>query len=393
MGPASDKKQPDDSLQYYPPTPAVMDKETFREYYRRISAFFDSTLLKGPFSGQILLAKEGTVLYEKYAGFKDVRKKDSMDAATSLHIASASKTFTGIAILRLVQEGKLQLDDSISRYFPLLPYKGITVKMLLNHRSGLPNYVHFMDKTGWDTKQYCSNLDVLDILIKQRPNPEAAPGRKFSYCNTNYILLALLIEQLSGQSYPVYMREKLFGPLQMKDTYVFTRADSSRATPSFGPSGNFWQFDFLDLTYGDKNIYSTARDLLRWDQALYSGQLLSPALLDAAFTPYSFERPSMHNYGLGFRLMQLPNGKKIIYHFGRWHGNNACFARLPDEKAVIIILGNRFNRGIYYAAHRAYDLFGDYFQSAASEEESDSLPAENKEKESPAKKTTQKKAR
>jgi CubicO group peptidase (beta-lactamase class C family) len=101
---------------------------------------------------------------------------------------------------------------------------------------------------------------------------------------------------------------------------------------------------------------------LKWDQALYTDQLLRPGLLDTAFTPYSLERPSVHNYGLGWRLQILPNGKKIIYHFGKWHGFNAAFARLPDEKATIIILGNKFTRSVYNAAHMCYDIFGQYNQ-------------------------------
>src|SRR5690606_36062013 len=106
--------------------------------------------------------------------------------------------------------------------FSPLPYPGITVKMLLNHRSGLPNYVHFMDKTSWDKKQYATNSDVLSILIKDKPNINFQPGKRFSYCNTNYILLAMIIEKITGKPYPESMQQKFFGPLQMKNTYVFT---------------------------------------------------------------------------------------------------------------------------------------------------------------------------
>lgn len=368
---------PEDSLQYYPPTPAALSKEEFRNWYRKLDVFFDTTILEySHFNGQILVARDGAVLYEKYIGKRDLRQKDTMDANTSLHIASTSKTFTGIAILRLVQEGKIRLNDSLSRYFPELPYPGITVKMLLNHRSGLPNYVHFMDRSDWDKKVYVTNQDVLQFMIKTPPNKEANPDRKFSYCNTNYLLLALIIEKVTGKTYPDYLKEKLFTPLQMEHTYVFTLKDTLTATPSFKADGYVWTNDFLDGTYGDKNIYTTARDLLKWDQALYTDQVISQALLDSAFTSYSNERPSIHNYGLGFRLMNLPNNKKIVYHFGKWHGCNAAFARLIDEKVTIIILGNRFNRGIYGTAHMSYDLFGEYFQKTGTEEEeTDTLPA------------------
>lgn len=368
---------PEDSLQYYPPTPAALSKDEFRNWYRTLETFFDTTILKySHFNGQILIAKNGAVLFEKYIGKRDLRKKDTMDANTALHIASTSKTFTGVAVLRLIQEGKLGLNDSLSRYFPALPYPGITVKMLLNHRSGLPNYVHFMDRSDWDKKVYVTNQDVLQFMIKTPPNKEANPDRKFSYCNTNYLLLALLIEKISGKPFPEYMKEKFFEPLQMKNTYVFTLKDTATATPSFKADGYLWTYDFLDGTYGDKNIYTTARDLLKWDQALYTDQVISKALQDSAFSSYSNERPSIHNYGLGFRLMNLHNNKKIVYHFGKWHGCNAAFARLIDEKVTIIILGNRFNRGIYGTAHMSYDLFGEYFDKAGTEEEeTDTLPS------------------
>jgi len=148
----------------------------------------------------------------------------------------------------------------------------------------------------------------------------------------------------------------------MEHTYVFTLKDTLTATPSFTNKQVFWEYDFLDATYGDKNIYTTPQDLLKWDQALYTDQVIGKPLLDSAFAPYSFEKPSVHNYGLGWRLQLLPNGKKIVYHFGKWHGSNAVFARLMDEKVTIIILGNKFNRAIYDAGHLCYDIFGDYQQ-------------------------------
>lgn len=369
------KRGEEDSLQYYPVTPEKIDQQEFRDYYRKLTAFFDTTLLRNNnFNGSILIAKSGTIIYERYIGKVNLRKTDTISENTPLHIASTSKPFTGIAILRLIQEGKLSLNDTITKYFPSLPYTGITVKMLLNHRSGLPNYVHFMDKTSWNKKEYATNKDVLGIMVKDKPNINFQPGKRFSYCNTNYILLAMIIESITGKSYPDYMQQKFFLPLQMKNTYVFTLKDTLTATPSFNYNGNYWDYDFLDGTYGDKNIYTTPKDLLKWDQALYTDQLLNKSLLDSAFAPYSFEKPSVHNYGLGWRLQLLPNGKKIIYHFGKWHGFNAAFARLTDEKVTIIILGNRFTRNIYNTAHLCYDIFGNYSQEVIKdEEETDSV--------------------
>ena len=373
------KKDTDDSIHYYPPTPAVLDKQEFRRYYRELSEFFDTSLLNKGFNGGILIARKGAIIFEKYQGLADLRKKDPLTDSTSLHIASTSKPFTSIAVLRMVEEGKILLNDSVAKFFPGFPYPGITVKMLLNHRSGLPNYLYFMSNSDWDKKKYAVNQDVLNFLITKKPDKSFSPNSRFSYSNTNYVLLAMIVEKISGKSFPDYMQQKFFGPLQMTHSYVFSLKDTLTATPSFTYNGTYWGFDFLDGTYGDKNIYTTPRDLLKWDQALYTDQVISKALLDSAFSGYSFEKPSVHNYGLGWRLQLLPNGKKIVYHFGKWHGFNAAFARLMDEKVTIIILGNKFTRSIYNAAHLCYEIFGDYLQRRVNEEEeSDSASNDKK---------------
>ena len=358
-----------------------MGKEEFLGYYNQLSAFFDTSLLNKNFNGGILIAKGGEIIYEKYTGKIDLRKKDLsagqaglLTDSTSLHIASTSKTFTSLAVLRMVEEKKLSLNDTLTKFFPGFPYPGITIKMLLSHRSGLPNYLYFMSDSDWDKKKYVTNEDVFNFLITNKPVRSFSPDSRFSYCNTNYLLLALIIEKTSGKPFPEYMQQNFFTPLHMKHTFVFTLKDTLTATPSFTYTGIYWGFDFLDGTYGDKNIYSTPQDLLKWDQALYTDQLISKALLDSAFSGYSFEKPSVHNYGLGWRLQLLPNGKKVVYHFGKWHGFNAAFARLTDEKVTIIILGNKFNRAIYNAAHLCYDIFGDYQQGKVTDaEEVDSL--------------------
>jgi len=372
-----------DSLHYKVPAPAQMDAATKKKYNDQLSAFFDSALIGKGFNGGILVAKDGNILYEKYSGYRDFRSKEPLTDTTSFHLASTSKPFTGMSVLWLVQQNKLSLDDSLQKFFPGLPYPGVTVKMMLSHRSGLPNYVYFMDdKKKWDHAKYVTNEDMLQFLYTEKPNRSSAPGTRFSYCNTNYVLLAMIVEKVTGKKFPDFLQETIFVPLQMKHTYVFTLKDSLTATPSFEPRGGVWKNDFLEGTYGDKNIYSTPQDMLKWDQVLYTGQFIRQSLLDSAFTPQSLERPSVHNYGLGWRLLMLPNGKKVVYHFGRWHGFTPAFARLIDEKATIIILGNKFNRSIYNAAHKAYDLFGDYLQHRSDDagEETETPPEPERKK-------------
>lgn len=332
----------------------------YEKYHALVANFFDSTLLRGKFSGSILVAKGGAIVYEEYLGYKDITTKDTLTAETSLQIASTSKPFTAAAIQRLVQEGRLNINSPLSEFFPGFPYENVTVKMLLNHRSGLPNYLYYMDIGGWQRQTLATNEDVLNTLINWRPQPAYKPDSHFNYCNTNFVLLALIVEKVTGLSFPQYMKQTFFEPLQMANTYVTASSDSVRSAGSYDGYGKLWPLDFSDGPYGDKNVYSTPRDLLKWDQALYDGAVLSQQSLDSAFTPYSNEKPSVHNYGLGWRLLMIPNGKKVIYHNGRWHGFNSAFSRLTDEKVTIIILSNKFNRNVYTVARNMYNLFGNY---------------------------------
>jgi CubicO group peptidase (beta-lactamase class C family) len=328
------------------------------KYHDAVEYVLNHSLYRSAFNGGVLVAKNGEIVYEKYTGFHDLRQKDSLNADIPFQIASTSKPFTASAILKLAQEGKLSLLDSVSKFFPDFPY-AVTVKMLLNHRSGLPNYLNYMDRSPWPRKQLASNNDVLNTLISWKPVHAYQPDRHFNYCNTNYVLLASIIEKVTGQTYPEYMKQHFFIPLGMTNTFVHTMNDSM-ITQSYQRNGALWTLDFSDGPYGDKNIYSTPRDLLKWDQALYEGKVLNQVMLDSAYIPYSNERPGIHNYGLGWRMLLLPNGKKVVYHNGHWHGFNSAFARLTEENATIIILSNKYNTNVYTTAKKLYNVFGNY---------------------------------
>jgi CubicO group peptidase (beta-lactamase class C family) len=339
----------------FPPLSAVEKTN----YAAAVEDVLNHSLYRTNFNGSILVAKNGEIVYERYLGFHDLRRKDSLHADIPFQIASTSKPFTAMAVLKLVEEGRLSLDDGMEKFFPGFPYPGITVKTLLNHRSGLPNYLHFMEHGKWPRMQIATNTDILNSLISWKPNPAYGPDRHFNYNNTNYVLLAMIIEKVSGLSYASYLKQQFFAPLGMINTFVKEPADSL-VTQSYQYNGAVWTLDFSDGPYGDKNIYSTARDLLKWDQALYAGKVVAQALQDSAFLPYSNEKPGIHNYGLGWRMLLYPNGKKVIYHNGHWHGFNSAFSRLVDEKATIIILSNRYNNHVYSSAKKLYEVFGHY---------------------------------
>ena len=322
-------------------------------YYNAIKEFYDKDFVAKGFNGAILVAKKGRVIFEDYHGYFNLFKKDSLTSHSAFHLASVSKTFTAMATLKLVEMGKVNLDDDVKKFFPGFPYDNVTVKLLLSHRSGLPNYIYFMEQLGWDRKQYCSNEDVLSYLLKYKPPITSQPGTHFSYCNTNYALLGLIIEKASGKSYSDFLQTNFFTPLHMNDTYVFNMTDSAKAMPSFDWRGRLEKLTFLDTGFGDKNIYSTPEDLLKWDQALYTNQIFSAKTLEEAYTPYSNEKPGIRNYGYGWRMNVYPNGKKIIYHNGWWHGNNTVFIRMIQDSVTIIVLGNKYNRTIYQAKKMA----------------------------------------
>jgi CubicO group peptidase (beta-lactamase class C family) len=219
-----------------------------------------------------------------------------------------------------------------------------------------------MEKFGWDKTRYCDNNDILNYLVTYQPPLSRAPNTHFSYCNTNYILLALIIEKASGKTYAEYLQHTFFTPLKMNNTFVFSFSDSSRAMPSYNWRGQLEPMTFLDKCYGDKNIYSTPKDLLKWDQALYNNTFFTQETLETAFKPYSHEKPGIKNYGYGWRMNIYPNGKKILFHGGWWHGNNTMFMRLVQDSATIIILGNKYNRNVYQAKKMA-NIFSAYFET------------------------------
>jgi CubicO group peptidase (beta-lactamase class C family) len=340
-------------------THASIPTPELRRYINQVDEFYEKALDRPSFNGAFLVAKNGQIIYERYKGFANLSKKDSLTYRHAFHIASISKTFTAMCLMRLVEEGRVQLSDTLGKFFPNFPYQGITVKMLLSHRSGLPNYAYYLEKIKWDRKIRITNQDILQTLYDHKPPLDFISGRRFAYCNTNFALVALIIEKVTGIPYHDYVKSTIFDPLGMQDTFVYTQADSARAMPSYEYNGRQWGFDYLDLVYGDKNIYSTVRDLLKWDQALYTNKLFKQATLDSAFTPNSFEKPGIKNYGLGWRMFCYPTGKKIIYHNGWWHGNNTVFTRLTQDSATIIVLGNKRNNGIY-RVKPLFEVFGHY---------------------------------
>ena len=349
----------------------ILNSSKTRQIRQELAELMRLKLSPGSFSGAILVARKGVVLYEHYQGLENHATKAPVTDSSSFQLASVSKTFTGMAVLSLLEKEKLTLDDPLQKYFPDFPYMGITIRMLLNHRSGLPNYLYFCDSLVKDKSHFLTNDEVIRLMTEHKPPAQYQPDRHFNYCNTNYLLLASIVEKVSQQKYADYLQQTFFTPLEMTNTFV---ADPAQAPRSHQTVSHLFSWrpepdNSFDGVVGDKGIYSCVRDMLKWDQAIYSGKLFKLETLKAAFTPYSNEKPGIRNYGLGWRLFTYPDSSNnIVYHNGWWHGNNTVFYRFVKDSTTLVILGNRYNRGIYQAVKPLRNILGHGDGEEAGEE-------------------------
>lgn len=328
------------------------------EKSRQIEAIIDQKIRAG-FNGNVLVAQKGVVLYKKCTGLGHFEKgcRDSLVENSKFQLASLSKTFTAVGVLKLIEAKKLHLEDSIQQFFPDFPYSGITIRDMLCHRSGLPNYAYAFDdsmKVNFYKKEkpYPNNQAIMHWFATVKPTPKKynIPGRTFSYSNTNYMVLASIIEKVTGQSFDAFLRKNIFEPIGMTQTFVATTKNDS--INLFRTAGYQWNRripkDYYDDVVGDKGVYSTIGDLFKWYRALNGECLLKRATLAEAFMPRSFERKGLKNYGYGFRMMLNDlNQPEYIYHSGWWKGYNTMFWFSPKDEYVIIMLGNRYNKIVY----------------------------------------------
>ncbi len=312
-------------------------------------------------SVSLLVAKNGQIIYERYQGVADKNEGTKITQDTPLHIASVSKVFTATAVLLLVDKGKIELDQKVNTILPEFPYPDISVRNLLSHRSGLRNYAYFIEDKGvWDLRQTITNQDILNLFTEKDIKCDCPADTRFCYCNTNYAMLALIIEKATGMKYPEAMKTMIFDPLEMHDTYVFDyNKDRQTAVPSY--KGNMMEIglDHLDAVYGDKNIYSTPRDILKFDLARTAPTFLNKKLREEMYKGYSYEHKGEKNYGLGMRMYEWEGGQKFYFHNGWWHGSTSSYISLVKDHVTIIALSNKFTRNTY-AVRKLAPLFGDY---------------------------------
>ena len=309
------------------------------------------------FNGVVLVAENGKPIYQKAFGYREFENQIPLQTTDIFELASVSKQFTAMIIMMLKEKGRLSYDDSVSKYLEI-PYKGITIRNLLTHTSGLPDYQDIMDKY-WDKTKVAGNPDCLEYLNKYAPPKRFEPGEKYEYSNTGYLLLASIAEKASGKDFIGLCRKWIFKKLKMKSTDIRT-LEQKKVTKNFAighiyieernkyvradsfPSSNYTIW--LGNRKGPGRISSTAADLLKWDQALYSEKLVKQSTLQEAFTAMKLNNGSLSDYGFGWSLRTDPALGKIVSHNGDNPGYKTQIIRYIDKKKTMIVLNNNAHR-------------------------------------------------
>lgn len=333
----------------------IISNNIFSQQERLDSLF----TLQKIFSGVVLIAENGKPVYHKAFGYREFADQIPLQTSDIFELASVSKQFTAMIIMMLKEKGLLNYDDSVSKYLEI-PYKGITIRNLLTHTSGLPDYQEIMDK-NWDKSKVAGNPDCIEYLNKYAPPKLFEPGEKYEYSNTGYLLLASIAEKTSGKDFIDMCCKWIFRKLKMKSTDIRT-LEEKKATKNFAighiyvEERNKWvradSFPSSDYTIwlgnrkGPGRISSTAADLLKWDKALYTEKIIKQSTLQEAFMPMKLNDGSFSNYGFGWMLRtDPPIAGKIVSHNGDNPGYKTQIIRYLDKKKTIILLNNNASPG------------------------------------------------
>lgn len=288
----------------------------------------------GIFNGTVLVSENGKVIYRKAFGYANNEKKQKLTPESSFNLASVSKQFTAMGIMILEEKSKLSYNDKLIKYFPEFPAyaNDITIRNLLNHTSGLPQYYSFTDKEN------PTNSEVLKILT-ERNKLDFKTGEKFAYNNGGYIMLALLIEKISGQSLAAFMKENIFNPLKMKNTLVCTDLEFKIKNRAVGYNRLGETDDFKISRTGSTGIFSNVDDLFLWEQSLYTEKLVSKKTMDEAFTGALLKNGTLSNYGFGWRISKNKQ-QKLVEHSGSQFGYRTFIKRNMTQHNSYILLTN-----------------------------------------------------
>jgi CubicO group peptidase (beta-lactamase class C family) len=324
--------------------PALDSSLSFSDYTAKATgAYWNKMADIFQYSGVVLLARRDSFWLWK-AG--EARAGKNLSDAMPMQIASASKPFCAVALMLLREQGKIRLNDTLRKFFPQLPYYNITIENLLSHGSGLPEYIFLADKYFGKNRGVLRNADVIDMLAKAKEPAWFAPGKKHHYCNTNFVLLASIVEKVSGMSYPDFLKQNVFLPLGMYHTRVLKPHEKASEQLVQGHYGTGLPFpdNYQDGTYGDKNIVSTVWDLYRFYKGLRLNLLLPMRAREELFTTRFTRTRGNSAYALGFRKREA--GDTVwMFHSGWWHGFRSNFYFNLKADICAVVLTNRLSGG------------------------------------------------
>jgi CubicO group peptidase (beta-lactamase class C family) len=346
----------------------------------RMDAIFRAVVGANTPGAAVLVRHRGQTVFERGYGVRDLHSLTPIDAQTNFRLASATKQFTAMAIMLLVHDRKLRYEDKLTDVLPdPFPSYGrtITVRNLLNHTSGLPDYEELMDKfhpSHWNEQHQIQDADVVELLGKTQ-DTKFAPGTKWAYSNSGYVLLGWIAAQVSGKPFGEILRQRIFGPLKMDQTLAYEKGKNEVANRAYGhtKAGNTWkQTDqsATSATLGDGGVYSSLGDLAKWDQALTNHTLLSENEMRAAITPAKLigggepvwpagqdrREGSPAWYGFGWFLDPY-RGHQRMWHYGETMGFHSLIARFPADELSIVVLSNRTDLNLEALADEIADLF------------------------------------
>ncbi len=331
----------------------------------------------------VLVRKEGRTVFERGYGVRELRTLAKIDAQTNFRLASCSKQFTAMSVMLLVHDGKLRDEENLTDVFPDFPAygKAITIRHLLNHTSGLPDYEDLMaaaeKRRGaaiWSETRQIQDAEVLKLLEKETAG-KFAPGTRWSYSNSGYVVLGLVMAKVSGKTFAQFLRERIFAPLGMTQTLAYEKGQSEVSRRAYGHSkeGEAWKEtdqSSTSATLGDGGIYSSLEDLAKWDEALAQHTLLSEEEMQPALTPVKLADGSQPRwppnsdrlegtpvvYGFGWFLDPY-RGRARMWHYGDTTGFHTYIVRFVADKLTILVLCNRTDLDPEALALKVVDLF------------------------------------
>ncbi len=341
----------------------------------QISERIDSVALEHAsegFNGNVLYSRNDSIIFTGNYGYRNFETKQPLNDSTIFDIGSNTKQFTALAIIQLIENGMLAYETKANEIIRGFPYSDITVEHLLRHQSGLPGYQKILyDRDNWDRKEQATNKDLLKILSGLQINLAFEPGTEYQYSNTGYVVLASIIEQLSGQSYADYVQEHIFKPAGMLSSKVQNSSrylpDSENIAMGYTLSPESWwswlpfitkkdiyqkvendkdhkHIHWMNTIVGGKGIFSSTLDLEKWKQALRYNKLISE---NSKLQMFSVDSVSTR-YGYGFAIYETESKGKWVYHNGSWAGWKTTVLYLPESNEYLVILSNNRYEETYY---------------------------------------------